>query len=281
MTDSTNEEWRRAMGGCRLSVRYANDLLVDWIETPITQWTTLHDAKMLQSNASHLGHFGCLSTLRVVHIHNVDSQHNVVKLQYLASGPSREKLVICEAARKRFIPSDWIAESGGYALDAWWKFTASVAVESQVLLVKDNATNRQKAIETKGGKWLKTLTDNAIQENARFFQQFQYGPILLSVSMDGKTLFEKPELEYILTESQQSVARAKSATTGTDDSNWPGQREVARRMDINPGNVSRLLRDGDLKDNGKTGSHRKVDPASVLEYCKAKKLTYNADCDYS
>ncbi len=67
----------------------------------------------------------------------------------------------------------------------------------------------------------------------------------------------------------------------SDDANWPGQREVARRLDINPGEVARLLTEKKLRDNRKTGSHRKVDPASILEYCNANNLAYNVAFDES
>lgn len=60
-----------------------------------------------------------------------------------------------------------------------------------------------------------------------------------------------------------------------DDSSWPGQREVARRLLRNPGDIARLLKEKKLRDNGKTGRDRKVDPASVLEYCRIEDVAYN------
>ena len=60
----------------------------------------------------------------------------------------------------------------------------------------------------------------------------------------------------------------------TQESDWPSQRKVARGLNVNVSIVARLLRKGDLRDNGETGSHRKVDPASVLRYCESKGINY-------
>jgi hypothetical protein len=55
---------------------------------------------------------------------------------------------------------------------------------------------------------------------------------------------------------------------------WPTITEVAKGLGENRGTVFRLIGKGRLKDNGLTDRDRRVDPASVLEYCKAKGLTY-------
>ena len=58
-------------------------------------------------------------------------------------------------------------------------------------------------------------------------------------------------------------------------SEWPTITEVAKRLGENKGTVSRLIRKGRLKDNGLKNRQRRIDPATVLEYCKAKGITYN------
>jgi hypothetical protein len=59
-----------------------------------------------------------------------------------------------------------------------------------------------------------------------------------------------------------------------DDTNWPKQAEVARRLfpgtlyhGKNPAvAVERLIEKGELRTNGETGRKKRIDPASVLEY---------------
>ena len=58
-------------------------------------------------------------------------------------------------------------------------------------------------------------------------------------------------------------------------SEWPTITEVALGLGENKGTVSRLIRKGRLRDNGLTYRDRRIDPASVLEYCKAQGITYN------
>lgn len=63
-----------------------------------------------------------------------------------------------------------------------------------------------------------------------------------------------------------------------DDRNWLTQVQVRiglgwdenRKME-----VSRLCKEGVLRTNGKRGRECRVDPASVLEYCNRKGLTWN------
>jgi hypothetical protein len=58
-------------------------------------------------------------------------------------------------------------------------------------------------------------------------------------------------------------------------SEWPTITEVADGLREHKGTVSRLIRKGRLRDNGLTYRDRRIDPASVLEYCKAQGITYN------
>lgn len=82
---------------------------------------------------------------------------------------------------------------------------------------------------------------------------------------------------------QLTLYRAKQPAAETapkpDDSDWPRQAEVARRFgwDGPAGKVKvqRLLAIGELKDNGKEGKARRVDPASILAFCVRTGATYN------
>lgn len=58
---------------------------------------------------------------------------------------------------------------------------------------------------------------------------------------------------------------------------WLRIRQVARGLNINSGGVTRLVAKGELKDNEKTGTERRIDPASVLRYCQEKNLEFNCD----
>ncbi len=58
-------------------------------------------------------------------------------------------------------------------------------------------------------------------------------------------------------------------------SEWTTITEVADGLDENKGTVSRLIRQGRLRDNGLKKRERRIDPASVLEYCKAEGMAYN------
>lgn len=68
--------------------------------------------------------------------------------------------------------------------------------------------------------------------------------------------------------------RSKAFKPAAVQSEWPRITEVAKGLGENRGTVSWLIRIGRLKDNGLTDRDRRVDPASVLEYCKSKGLTY-------
>jgi hypothetical protein len=57
-------------------------------------------------------------------------------------------------------------------------------------------------------------------------------------------------------------------------SEWPTITKVAQGLGENKGTVSRLISTGKLKDNGLKKTQRRIDPASVLEYCNAKGITY-------
>lgn len=56
---------------------------------------------------------------------------------------------------------------------------------------------------------------------------------------------------------------------------WPTISKVARGLDKNKGTVSRLILRGYLRDNGLKETERRVDPSSVLEYCRAMGITYD------
>lgn len=56
---------------------------------------------------------------------------------------------------------------------------------------------------------------------------------------------------------------------------WPTITQVSNGLGNNKGTVSRLIANGKLRDNGLTHNARRIDPASILEYCEANGVTYN------
>ena len=66
----------------------------------------------------------------------------------------------------------------------------------------------------------------------------------------------------------------KPPSSDSIEKHWPTITRVADGLGLNKGSVSRLI-GKELRDNGKSRSERRIDPASVLEYCEAKGITYN------
>ena len=58
-------------------------------------------------------------------------------------------------------------------------------------------------------------------------------------------------------------------------SEWPTITKVARGLGEYKGTVSRLIVKKRLRDNGLKNRQRRIDSASVLEYCEAEGITYN------
>lgn len=58
-------------------------------------------------------------------------------------------------------------------------------------------------------------------------------------------------------------------------SEWPTITQVAKGLGEYRGTVSRLISRGTLRDNGLKNTDRRIDPASVLEYCETKGIAYN------
>lgn len=56
---------------------------------------------------------------------------------------------------------------------------------------------------------------------------------------------------------------------------WPRQADVAEKLGMTRARISQLLDDGELRDNGKAGHARRVDPQSVLDYCNRTGTAYN------
>lgn len=56
---------------------------------------------------------------------------------------------------------------------------------------------------------------------------------------------------------------------------WPTISKVARGLGEHKGTVSRLISRGKLRDNGLKKTDRRIDPSSVLEYCKEKGIPYH------
>jgi hypothetical protein len=58
---------------------------------------------------------------------------------------------------------------------------------------------------------------------------------------------------------------------------WRKLSDVAERLGMRRQEVFRLLENGELSDNGKKGHSRRVNPASILDYCDRKGMTYGAE----
>lgn len=57
--------------------------------------------------------------------------------------------------------------------------------------------------------------------------------------------------------------------------NWPRVKDVAEGLGLQSPEVLRLLERGRLRDNGMTHRKRRIDPASVFEYCRAEGIAFN------
>ncbi len=80
---------------------------------------------------------------------------------------------------------------------------------------------------------------------------------------------DSPAQEAVAIPSEITVSPAQ------DDSEWPRFSDTATRLDIAKSNFSRLLDKGEFLDNGKKGHQRRIDPSSILDYCKRTGTTYN------
>ena len=47
---------------------------------------------------------------------------------------------------------------------------------------------------------------------------------------------------------------------------WPTVSDTARMLERNKGVISKMVGSGELKDNGKSGSERRINPVSICEY---------------
>jgi hypothetical protein len=59
------------------------------------------------------------------------------------------------------------------------------------------------------------------------------------------------------------------------DQAWPNQTEVAKGLGTNKTQIGRLIDSGELKTNEKPGRACRVDPASILDYCKSRGVAWN------
>jgi len=59
------------------------------------------------------------------------------------------------------------------------------------------------------------------------------------------------------------------------DEKWPTQTDVARGLRISKPTVKRMIERDELHTNRQTGHKLRIDPASVLEYCKREGATWN------
>lgn len=91
-------------------------------------------------------------------------------------------------------------------------------------------------------------------------------------------VIELRQIEAAALSRQAQVNGDSDAQVEPKDADWPRQAEVARRLGFTKNGrwqVSRLIEKGRLKTNGKTRNACRVDPASILAYCKAEGIAYN------
>lgn len=73
----------------------------------------------------------------------------------------------------------------------------------------------------------------------------------------------------------ESTRALKLLAVSSPDADWPTITQVADGLHKNSGVISRLLKQGKLRDNGLENRDRRVDPVSILKYCKDENITYN------
>lgn len=92
------------------------------------------------------------------------------------------------------------------------------------------------------------------------------------------TIFPANVDALVVITDQGRAALAEHRVSAVDDSNWPTLAEVQRGLSLEhrmlPG---RLIADGELRDNGKTGKARRVDPTSILDYCKRHGVDWSGE----
>lgn len=116
-------------------------------------------------------------------------------------------------------------------------------------------------------------------------------PRMVAMRADGTKLPPPPQsgevedrmqaaLNAIAKELHDTLIMAEPRQVATeqvraDDSEWPGITDTATRLGKSKSVISRMLTDGVLRDNGKTGNDRRVNPASILKYCCETGAAYN------
>ena len=81
----------------------------------------------------------------------------------------------------------------------------------------------------------------------------------------------------LVPERDNTLVTAQQPRDGNPHASWLGIRETAKALNINPGVIDRLVKNEHLRDNGKKGTERKIDPESLIGYCKKNNLELNFD----
>lgn len=81
-----------------------------------------------------------------------------------------------------------------------------------------------------------------------------------------RAVFQLPEELWANLELYLGRERLVLAGPVVDDSKWPNQADVAKSLGISKTQVKRLIVDGTLTTNQKTGVHCRIDPASYGLY---------------
>lgn len=90
-----------------------------------------------------------------------------------------------------------------------------------------------------------------------------------------------PAADAVIAEIELELAKAKASREAPDidDSAWPRQTQVAKELGVSRTEVQRMIVRRDLRTNGKRGHDCRIDPTSILAYCKRKGLSYTWNGD--
>jgi hypothetical protein len=80
-------------------------------------------------------------------------------------------------------------------------------------------------------------------------------------------------LDVLMNEKKDQSSRGSKEAAS--ESGWFRQADVAKRLGYSKMKITRMVRRGELRTNGKTGHACRVDPLSILEYCEREGVTWN------
>lgn len=127
-----------------------------------------------------------------------------------------------------------------------------------------------------GHNYARSWTEVVLQTAEQFF----FVSRTLNIQEACRILFagayESGKVEcHLELEVERAWKVLNAANESRPENEWPTITRVAAGLGINKGQVTRLVNGGHLRDNGQTGTPRRIDPASVLKYCEREGIAYN------